>query len=111
MPIYELSCEKCKSVFDELCRFEELSKTKCPNCKSKRVKQRITCPNVSFSDPSNTSRWDSDSYREGFFADKARSDRRAAEERSHMGTNPYSEIDDINTLGEGIHDSAGEGLT
>ncbi len=101
MPTYVFACKKCKIEFECLCRFEEIAKTTCPQCNTKKVKQQITCPGVSFANPQESSRWDSFEYRGESLLEKAKSDRRYAESKSHMGNNPYTEIDDFQG-GEGI---------
>ena len=44
MPTYEYKCEKCKKRFSLMMTISEYEKkkTRCPKCKSVRVKQQIT---------------------------------------------------------------------
>jgi len=44
MPTYEFICEKCNKKFSETMTISEYEKkkTRCPKCKSTRVKQQIT---------------------------------------------------------------------
>lgn len=104
MPVYQFWCKKCSLPFEHLCKFDDISKTKCPKCKSKRVQKQVSCPTVKFSNPKESSKWDSFDYRAGYLLDKAKAERRTAEEQSHMGQQPYSDINDISDMGEGIFD-------
>lgn len=89
MPIYEFSCQKCKKDFEEICTFEEAEnnykKVVCPECNSKKIKKKVSSCSVTFTNPGNTSKWDSFSYRAGYNMDKAKTERRIAEKTSHMG--------------------------
>ena len=44
MPTYEFLCQKCEKPFTLVMSISDYEKKnfKCPNCKSKRVKQQIT---------------------------------------------------------------------
>jgi putative FmdB family regulatory protein len=44
MPTYDYQCEKCNKSFSRTMKISEYekAKTKCPKCKSAKVKQRIT---------------------------------------------------------------------
>ena len=42
-----------------------------------------------FGNPKESSKWDNFGYRAGHNMEKAKSERRVAESKSHMGTNPY----------------------
>ena len=44
MPSYDFKCDKCKKNFTLLLTISEFerTKTRCPSCKSTRVKQEIT---------------------------------------------------------------------
>lgn len=89
MPIYEFTCKKCKNNFEEMCTFKEAEKNfsgvSCPGCKSKRIKKLVSSCSVAFTNPGNTSKWDSFSYRAGYNMEKAKTERRVAEKTSHMG--------------------------
>lgn len=89
MPIYQFFCKKCDKNFDELCSYEENSNNfpnvRCPHCKAKKVEKLVSACSVSFTNPGDTSKWDSFSYRAGFNMDKAKTERRIAEKNSHMG--------------------------
>jgi|SRR5581483_3949710 len=93
MPVYTFTCLKCDSSYDELTNYDSSGKYKdvrCPNCKSKKkVKDfgyEVCC---TFGNPKESSKWDNFEYRAGYNMEKAKNDRRAAESKSHMGTNPY----------------------
>lgn len=104
MPVYVFSCKnkKCpREYFDRLCRYEEISETTCPDCNSKRVKQELTCPNVSFAQPRESSKWDNFEYRAGYTMEEAKDLRRKAQEASRDDVDPYVKIDDLQG-GEGI---------
>lgn len=93
MPIYKFLCLKCSETYEELTSYDKSGKyksIKCPQCKSKR-KERTFDYNVTatFSNPKESSKWDNFEYRAGFNMEKAKGDRRAAESKSHMGSNPY----------------------
>lgn len=107
MPLYQFFCKKCNHPFEELCSFETTSKIKCPKCK-KKAKREITAPRVQFSNPQDSSKWHTSfDYRASNLLESAKAERRSAEEKSHMGSSPYGNLDDISSMGEGIFD-AGE---
>ncbi len=96
MPIYDFVCLRCEKRYEELTQYDEkglYKKVKCPYCKSKRKSKtydyNITC---TFDNPKESSKWESDTYREGYNMAKAKAERRAAEAKSHMGTNPYGHV-------------------
>ena len=99
MPIYTFHCEnkKCTTKeFDELCKFTDIDKVVCPDCKSKRVEKQITTSfNVAFTNPCESSKWDNFTYRAGHNLEKAKKDRRKAEEQSHVGLTPYQDAEQI----------------
>ena len=102
MPLYEFQCLDCEKVYQELTKWdetEEYPNTFCPQCNSNKKEKLISVSNFQFSNPTNTSKFDSFSYRAGFNMDKAKAERRHAEEFSHVGDAPYRSIDDI-TSGE-----------
>ncbi len=94
MPIYRFECDKCNEVYEEITSYDESGKykgVKCPKCKSKKKHRRFDYEvAVTFADPRDTSKFDNFSYRAGWNMNKAKGERRAAESKSHMGTNPYS---------------------
>lgn len=95
MPVWDFSCKKCKHIFEELVSCDNISKVKCPKCNSKTEKMVNTC-GVKFGIPQESSKWDNFGYRAGHNYAAAEEERRQAESRSHMGTTPYKEIDDLN---------------
>lgn len=111
MPNYEFVCEKCKTQFESLCRWEEIDKVKCVACKSKKIKKLFSCPSINFANPKESDKWNSMSYRGGVLGEEAKTLRRNAEAHSKVGANPYQHIDD-RAKGEGIHDNEDlKGLT
>lgn len=104
MPTYQFFCKKCDHRFDDLCKFDDVAKMKCPKCK-KKVKREMTAPGVNFANPRDSSKWHTSfDIRAGNLLESAKAERRAAEKKSHMGANPYTTIDDI-SKGEGIRDA------
>jgi DNA-directed RNA polymerase subunit RPC12/RpoP len=94
MPQYVFQCVKCKKNYEDLVlKFDETRKypdVKCPFCNSVRKKQLPTTPGaIIFTNPRGTSKGDNDSYVYGFNMDQAATERRTAEENSHMGADPY----------------------
>lgn len=91
MPFYDYECKKCNKIFDEMVSIAKVDKFKasCPDCKSKKT-QRLISKNisVSFTNPQDTSKWDSFEYRAGFNMEKAKAERRAAE-AAQAQDNPY----------------------
>ena len=93
MPTYRFECLKCSETYEELTSYDESGKyksIKCPNCKSKKKRQRYdydVC--ITFTNPKESSKWDNFGYRAGHNMENAKAERRAAQSKSHMGTNPY----------------------
>ena len=94
MPIYRFECLKCSRTYEELTDYDETDKykdVKCPQCKSKKKKRTFDYDiAVAFTNPKESSKWDNFSYRAGHNMENAKATRRAAESKSHMGTNPYN---------------------
>lgn len=110
MPIYVYRCERkeCKE-FDHFSHKMVdpdvlISKLECPTCKSKNLHYIVKAPKVHFAQPEGTSKWDSFEYRAGYNLEKAQNERREAEKKSHMGSNPHVDINDVENFGEGIFD-------
>lgn len=111
MPIYEFECKKCEHRYEALMSItkcndkKELRKVKCPECKStSKIKLISGGVNFTFANPVGTDRWNNGStghdYRHNYNMDRpggVRDQRKEAEEKSHMGSNPYPEIDDISS--------------
>lgn len=108
MPRYEFKCEKCEEIFDIWSSISEktdnIKKSKCPKCKSKKISEIYGCPSIKFANPIGTDKWHSDSkghdYRHKWNMDRPGGvidQRKNAEKKSHMGKNPYKNIDDISS--------------
>mgnify|MGYP003418210116 CR=1 FL=1 len=98
MPIYEFRCNDCGTKFDELCSmcFEGIyAGVFCPKCESSDKERLISAVCATFADPRGTSKADSFSYVAGYNMEQAKEERRRAEAKSHMGTQPFNEIDDV----------------
>lgn len=93
MPIYQFECLKCSSRYEDLTTHDETGQykhVKCPHCNSKKKRRTFEYDvAVTFSNPKESSKWDNFSYRAGHNMEKAKSERRSAESKSHMGNNPY----------------------
>lgn len=93
MPLYTFNCLKCNKNYDEITEWDETEKykgVKCPHCKSKKKKRTFDYDvGCAFGNPKESSKWDNFSYRAGYNMETARSDRRKAASKSHMGTDPY----------------------
>ena len=48
MPVYEFECESCNFQFEMICDYENISKIKCPECKSKKVNRSWGSIAISF---------------------------------------------------------------
>lgn len=114
MPKHAFICLECNHPWDELLlktyhdqrpldqQEEELC---CPECGSNNKDRRAGggCNvAVKFGNPVGTDKWNSHDYRYYYNHDRkggVRDQREAAEKASHMGSDPYSPIDDI-TSGE-----------
>jgi len=100
MPSYVFTCLNCKKVYEDLQPFDPTGKYKdvrCPSCKSKKKKQGVTSANLKFTNPTDTSKFDNFEYRAGYNLEKAQNERRAAEQASHVGSEPYMGLDDISS--------------
>lgn len=103
MPSYDLQCTKCDHIYDVLVPYDKVKDCTCPECGSKKKEQLITRVNIG---GPTSSKMDNFGYRAGFNMERAKGERRKAEELSHMGQDPYQTpgiaIDDT-PMGEGIH--------
>lgn len=102
MPRYEFECKKCKHVYDEITPYDETQKypkVVCPECGSKRKIKLISTCSYTFSQPEGTDRWNSEAnghdYRFKHNLPKVIQERQEAELRSHMGSSPYNNINDL----------------
>ena len=106
MPTYNFECKNCKKTYETLASYDPKGRyagVSCPSCKSKKKKKLLNDANIKFADPRGTSKFDNFNYRAGYNLDQAKDLRRNAQEKSHMGTEPYNSIDDIssgNSFGE-----------
>jgi putative FmdB family regulatory protein len=103
MPNYDFECKQCSRVYDCIAAYDETGKypsVKCPECNSKKKTKLMSSCNYAFSNPVGTDRWNSESsghdYRFHHNLPKVIEERRRAEEKSLMGSNPYNEINDLN---------------
>lgn len=101
MPLYEFECSDCGSEYEELVKHDKSGKyrsVKCPECGSSKKKKLVSLINHNFTNPEGTDKMNTHEYRYHHAVDKpggAREQRQMAEELSHMGSDPYPEIDDI----------------
>lgn len=105
MPIYEFSCNECKYQYEFLSKYdetEEYPSVSCPKCQSKVKKKVPSICSFAFAQVEGTSRMERFDYRAGHYMNKAQAERRAAEEFSHVGANPYTTHLDDTSYGEGI---------
>jgi hypothetical protein len=67
----------------------------CEHCGSKSKEKVLSSFGLSFTNPGESSKWESFSYRAGYNMDKAKTERRIAERTSKMGTakDIYGEAD------------------
>jgi putative FmdB family regulatory protein len=94
MPSYDFQCKKCDNTYEVFLSLKECDNTKgikCPSCKSKSKVRLFGVPNIKFANPRESSRWDNFSYRAGKTMEEAQECRRNAEEKSHVGPNPYGD--------------------
>lgn len=101
MPLYEFECKKCGKTYSELTSFDETGKykgIKCPSCKSSKKIKLVSVGNFAFSNPVGTDKWNnSHDYRYNTVLPTKKKEREEAQKNSHMGSNPYNNIDDISS--------------
>ena len=101
MPNYDFKCKKCELVYTELVSFDKTGKykkVKCPACQSSSKTHLMSAPGSSFAQPVGTDLWNrSHGYRYGHTVEGAKAERKIAESKSHVGKNPYRNIDDISS--------------
>lgn len=109
--MYDFECKKCNAQYEELVDYDEKGKypgVKCPACGSKRKTKLISSCAFSFTNPVGTDRWNSadtgHDYRFKHNIPRVKKEREMAERLSHMGGNPYGNVDD-SRLDVGIHDA------
>jgi putative FmdB family regulatory protein len=101
--LYEFICQACDKLYEELSPYDpsgEYPNVACPVCNSTQKTKKVS----RFSMAGRNVSLASFSYRAGFNMERAKGERRAAEEMSHMGGNPYTPLDDT-PLDTGIHDN------
>jgi putative FmdB family regulatory protein len=105
MPNYDFQCKskKCGKHYEEMASYDETGKypsVSCPHCGSKRKLRLVTACNFQFANPEGTDRWNSESgghgYRFQHNLPKVINERMRAEQASHMGTDVYNPINDLN---------------
>jgi DNA-directed RNA polymerase subunit RPC12/RpoP len=101
--LYEFVCNDCDKPFEEFTSYDPSGQYEglfCPACGSSHKTKKISLCHLQGTD----SRMNVFSNRAGRLMERAKGERRAAESGSHMGTNPYTAIDDT-PLDTGIHDN------
>lgn len=100
MPTLVFECKKCKFCYEDLVDHDVTGKYKdvtCPECGSKRKNQLPTACNFIFAQPEGTKRFNNDhGYRFEHKKPSVIAQRENAMKKSHMGSNPYNNIDDTN---------------
>jgi len=106
MPTYAFQCNKCKVQWEDISNFDNTGKypgVSCPSCKSKSKKKLLTSCTFQFSNPVGTDKWTSEStghdFRHKHNVDRpggVRDIRKQAQEKSHMGAEPYNKMNDFN---------------
>lgn len=99
---YDFECKKCGKIYEEIVqKYDESGKypdVKCPSCGSVSKIKLITGCRYQFVNPVGTDRWNnSHDYRFKHMQPKVRKEREEAMKQSHMGNNPYNEIDDVSS--------------
>jgi putative FmdB family regulatory protein len=104
MPFYQFACLDCEKEYEEMCSYDENNEypdVVCPHCGSKKKQKLVSCPSFNFSNPVGTDRWTNNAtghdYRFKYNIPNVKKQRENAEEKSHMGTDVYREIDDISS--------------
>lgn len=105
MPLYDFQCLKCKHTWDELTSYDEkglYEKIICPECNSDK-KQKLATSRIAIVGPTS-SKMDNFGYRAGYNLERAKGERRAAEEATGGASSPYRDMSSDFNLGEGVHD-------
>jgi len=102
VPFYEFSCNRCETVYEELCSHDPKGKypgLKCPKCGSKSKTKLMSTCNYAFANPEGTDRWNSESgghdYRFNHNLPKVIAERQNAAEKGGNAS-PYNKINDLN---------------
>ena len=105
MPIYEFQCKKCNKEDEELSSFDVSGKypdIKCPSCGSIKKDKLVSVPATVYSGGGN----ETFTHKAGRLMEKAKGERRMAEQFSHMGADPFND----RTVGPVVDDLAGGGM-
>jgi len=103
VPLYEFECNKCDSGYTELAQYDESGEYEsviCPECGSSDKTKLLSACKHSFTNPEGTDKMNTHDYRAHHAIEKpggASDQRKNAEENSHMGSDPYPKIDDVNS--------------
>ncbi len=99
IPIYNFLCIDCKNEYEELTKKDPEGiylDVVCPSCGSDKKEKQVSNFSFAFSNPVGTDRWEnSHEYRYKHKAPTVAGERENAAAKSHMGSEPYSNIDDI----------------
>ena len=103
--VYEFQCDDCGVTYEELVhRYDETGRypgVVCPQCGSNQKTKKVSACAYQFTNPVGTDRWNSESkghqYRWQSQQPKIRQEREDAMRKSHMGSKPYKDIDDISS--------------
>lgn len=104
MALYQFECLKCKKEYEEFSSYDESGKypkVTCPHCNSKRKNRVVSGCAFNFTNPVGTDRWHSEKsghdYRYKHNLPNVQRERQLAQRASHMGPQPYTNIDDISS--------------
>ena len=102
MPTYDFVCNSCKVGFEALATYDASGvypTVKCPRCESLDKTKILSGFSFRFSNPVGTDRWCDDyeghQYRFDYNKEYVAEQRKFAEQNSHVGPNPYNEINDL----------------
>ena len=96
MPIYQFECSTCELEYEELTSYdktEEYKSVSCPECgSSKKIKLMSVPASAIFKNPIGTDKHNnSHGFRFGHKLESAINEREMAQEKSHVGRNPYKD--------------------
>lgn len=104
MPNYDFKCKKCNHEYSDFAKFDpkdQYKDVKCPECNSSKKDKLMSVSSYKFNQPVGTDCWTSDEtghdYRYKYILPGIKKQREIAEQTSHVGKNPYKEIDDISS--------------
>jgi hypothetical protein len=97
--MYTFCCKNCKINFEELCKYEEISKMKCPQCNKKKGVSHLLSGAPCILGPTDSKRGNME-WAGPYNFEKAQKESAAAREQAvKKGLNPYRNIDDITSGG------------